>query len=422
MKNKKIFRQVAVNRLSSPEELDNLLQVTSPKGWIALAGIGVLILTAVLWAVMGRIPTKLTGRQCILVKNGGVNIVTTSASGRLSDLAVEAGDKVTRGQIIGRLEQYDLLQKIKVNEARLKEVQSQYKQAVALAAQSATLRAATAAQQRLNLNTQLASADQRARLLKDRIDSQSSLFEQGLITKQTLIASQLELAAVQLEAENIKAQFKQLEVSRLEASKQSDHEVEQASNQLEDVKRSLALMAREARNFTSIVSPYTGRVLEVKATEGQLVDRGTHLISIESSGADINEIEAYVYLPAADGKKVSNGMKVEISPSTVKREEFGFLPAFVTSVADYPSTDQGLMRVFGNDKLVQQLSGTMAPIQILASLKPSSRNPSRYEWSTRSGPPFAIQSGTSCSALITLSEQRPIELVLPILRKVAGFD
>lgn len=422
MKNKKIFRQAAVNRLSSPEELDNLLQVTSPKGWMALAGIGVLILTAVLWAVMGRIPTKLTGRQCILVKNGGVNIVTTSASGRLSDLAVEAGDKVTRGQIIGRLEQYDLLQKIKVSEARLKEVQSQYKQAVALAAQSATLRAATAAQQRLNLNTQLASADQRARLLKDRIDSQSSLFEQGLITKQTLIASQLELAAVQLEAENIKAQFKQLEVSRLEASKQSDHEVEQASNQLEDVKRSLALMAREARNFTSIVSPYTGRVLEVKATEGQLVDRGTHLISIESSGADINEIEAYVYLPAADGKKVSNGMKVEISPSTVKREEFGFLPAFVTSVADYPSTDQGLMRVFGNDKLVQQLSGTMAPIQILASLKPSSRNPSRYEWSTRSGPPFAIQSGTSCSALITLSEQRPIELVLPILRKVAGFD
>jgi HlyD family secretion protein len=80
------------------------------------------------------------------------------------------------------------------------------------------------------------------------------------------------------------------------------------------------------------------------------------------------------------------------------------------------------MRVFGNERVVQQLTGLLPPIQILASLKPSPNNLSRYEWSTRQGPPFLLQSGTLCSADITLAEQRPITLVLPILKKSLGLD
>ena len=422
MTKKNLFRQVALNKLSSPEELDRLLRVTSPKGWIALIGIGVLLLTATVWAVVGKIPIKLVGQQCILVKTGGINVVTAASGGRLSDLAIEVGDTVTRGQTIGRLEQYDMLQKIEAEEARLKEVQAQYDQAQAVALRAANLRAATLSQQGQNLQHQLAAAHQRHALVKDRIETQSTLYDQGLITKQTLIASRLEATAAQLEAENIQAQFKQLELTRLEETKQSDNEVESARNRLDEVKRSIVLMVRDAKNFTSIVSPYSGRILEVKVTDGQLVERGTNLVGIESSGADVNEIEAYVYLPASEGKKVYGGMKLEISPSTAKREEFGFMPAFVASVAEYPSTDEGLMRVFGNNKLVQQLSGEHAPIQIVASLKPAYNNASNYEWSTRRGPPFSIQSGTSCSASITLSEKRPVEFVIPILKKALALD
>ena len=419
---KGIFRQVALDRLSSPEELDSLLQVTSTKGWLALIGILVLIVTTVLWSIFSTLPTKLLAQQCILVKSGGVNIVTIAASGRLSDIAVEAGDKVTRGQIIGRIDQFELLQKNKANEARLKELQAQYDQAVSMSEQGSRLRDATLAQQRQNFEAQFAAANQKIKLLKDRIESQTLLFDQGLITKQTLIGSQLDLTSTQLEAETVKSQLKQLDVTRLEGNKQSENEVIQARNQLDDMKRNITLALRETSNSTLIVSPYTGRVVEVKASEGQLIQSGVPLISVESSGVDINEIEAYIYLPAADGKKVKAGMTVQISPSTAKREEFGFLPALITEVAEYPSTDQGLMRVFGNERVVQQLTGLLPPIQILASLKPSPNNLSRYEWSTRQGPPFLLQSGTLCSADITLAEQRPITLVLPILKKSLGLD
>lgn len=422
MTNPTLFRQVALNRLSSPDELDCLLQVTSAKGWLALCGIGVLLATAVGWSLLGRLPTKLLGQQCILVKNGGVNLLTTSASGRLVDLAVEVGDTVARGQIIGRLEQPELLPTIEASEAHLKQVQAQYQQVAAVAAHGSELQAATMAQQRQNFAHQLASAAQRLKLVRERIETQTGLFQQGLITKQTLLASQLEATAIDLDTQNIESQIQQLEVTRLETRKLRDNEVVLASNQLDDARRATGLLVRNAKALTAIVSPYSGRVLEVKATEGQLVERGTDLLTVESSGLDANELEAYVYLPGAEGKKVHSGMKVEISPSTAKREEFGYLPAFVTSVADYPSTQQGLMRVFGNDKLVQQLAGTQAPIQIMAALKPAIRNVSHYEWSTRSGPPFSIQSNTTCLASITLYEQRPIALVIPIFKKLAGVE
>jgi HlyD family secretion protein len=417
-----IFRKVALARLSSPEQLDSLLQVTTLQAWFALLGIAVLLAAVLSWSVLGAVPTKLVAQQCILVKSGGVNSVTAPAGGRLSDLSVLPGDVVTRGQIIGRIDQNELLQKIQSYEARLKEAEAQQAQTVLLAQQSNELRDSTLARQVQGYAAQAAAAAQKVKLLKERIESQTRLYEQGLITRQTLINSQLELSSTELEGETIKAQLKQLEVQRLEARKQVENEVARARIQVEDVKRSIGLLLREANSSSNVVSPYAGRVLEVKVSEGQLVDRGSGLLSIEAAGADINEIEAYIYLPAADGKRVTDGMKVEISPSTAKREEYGFLPGTVSQVADYPSTDEGLMRVFGNAKLVQQLSGSAPPIQIQAALKPSAHSPSNYAWSTRMGPPFQIQSGTSCAASIVLAEQRPIAMVMPILKKTFGLD
>ena len=65
-----IYRSAALERLSSPEELDSLMQVTTPKGWLALLSLGGLILVALLWGIFGRIPTKVTGSGIILERMG----------------------------------------------------------------------------------------------------------------------------------------------------------------------------------------------------------------------------------------------------------------------------------------------------------------------------------------------------------------
>ena len=45
---KEMFRKEAMQELGSPEELDKMLRVITPKGWIALSALGVLLIGIIL--------------------------------------------------------------------------------------------------------------------------------------------------------------------------------------------------------------------------------------------------------------------------------------------------------------------------------------------------------------------------------------
>lgn len=55
-----LYRKSALERISSPEQLDKALTVTSPLSWIALAAVTVVILVTVVWSVIGTIPVTVT--------------------------------------------------------------------------------------------------------------------------------------------------------------------------------------------------------------------------------------------------------------------------------------------------------------------------------------------------------------------------
>ena len=52
-----IFRQQSLNRVSSPEELDQYLQVTGPGVWMTLAIIIVLLIGVFSWMIFGELDT-----------------------------------------------------------------------------------------------------------------------------------------------------------------------------------------------------------------------------------------------------------------------------------------------------------------------------------------------------------------------------
>ena len=80
---KPIFRKAALERLSSPEQLDLLMQVTTPKGWLALIALTGLLVMVVIFSFVARIPITVTG-QCILLDGGGdVNSSPTNDLGAI---------------------------------------------------------------------------------------------------------------------------------------------------------------------------------------------------------------------------------------------------------------------------------------------------------------------------------------------------
>jgi len=277
-----LFRKVALERLSSPEQMDQLIHVTSPRGWLALFALLLLLATAVGWGVVGRVPTQVLG-EGILIKPGGVQKVVARTSGQVTRLSAAVGEVVERGAVVATI------------------------------------------------------------FLSD----------------------------------------------------------ERAESQLD-----------------YITSPHSGRILEVMVSEGNAVSPGTPIANIESLE---QELEAVIYVPLADGKKVRPGMVVQISPSTVRREEYGLMLGTVRSVAEYPSTPQGMMRLLENANLVERLSGDGTPIEVLADLTRDPTTQTGYKWTSSRGPPITIQRGTVCTATITVKEQRPITLVIPAFKEILGL-
>ena len=63
-----IFRQQSLSRVSSPEELDQYLQVTGPGVWMTLAVIIVLLIGVFSWMIFGKLDT--TVPVAVMAQNG----------------------------------------------------------------------------------------------------------------------------------------------------------------------------------------------------------------------------------------------------------------------------------------------------------------------------------------------------------------
>ena len=139
---------------------------------------------------------------------------------------------------------------------------------------------------------------------------------------------------------------------------------------------------------------------------------------IERVSENIDDLTAVVFVPSHDGKRVRRGMRVMVNPSTVKAADFGSMLGIVTSVSEYPATQQGLARTVANEKLVQDLMKGGPPIQIIVKLLPDASNHSGFRWTSSRGPNVKITSGTLCNAHIVVEEVPPVSYVIPFLKKV----
>ncbi|WP_066708281.1 NHLP bacteriocin system secretion protein [Curvibacter delicatus] len=415
-----IFRKSSLDRLASPEQLDSLIRVTSPRAWLALAAIGGLLLTALLWGIFGSIPSKVRG-SCILIRPGGVDEIVAPGNGWVSDISVEAGDMVRHGQMIARVERSTSMDQIKSAEAKLHELRARQEQVKLINSRSTAEQGAYLADSERGLRAKIATAEEQVRTLEGKIRNQELLLEQGLITRQTLLNSRLEWSTARQSIDAFQNEIRQIGVRRLESRKQTDTEQSTLAIQLNEAERNLASLMRSSDQSSLVFSPFSGRVLEIKLAEGSPVNAGTSILTLEQTGASVSDLEAVVYIAPLDGKKVKTNMDVQIAPSTVRQEEFGLMVGKVKSVADFPSSTEGMQRVLRNPQLVQQLAAGAAPIAVQADLTPSATTVSGYKWTSPKGPDTRIESGTLCSATITVSNRRPISLVIPILRDNLGI-
>jgi HlyD family secretion protein len=416
----KIFRKVALDRLSSPEQLDQVMQITTAKGWISLATLGLLLMTTVGWSVLGSLSEKVTGRG-ILIRTGGVLEVVSSDSGRVTDIPVEVGDEIEEGQVIAWVAQPDLLDQLEERRAELATLRRENELNAAFMTNQARLQAERLRQQAAGLGQAIASDRDRLAALEQRIVAQERLVAKGLLARPTLLASHQDRDQTREKIALGQNQLRQIEVEELATRNQLDEALRTSRAAINTAEAELQQLERRFRASSQVVSPYTGRVLELMTEQGKLLDRGEPVLSLDLTGDSIQDLLAIVYVPSIHGKKVRPGMEIHLAPSTVAQEEYGMMIGRVTLVSDYPASSKGMLRVLKNSQLVQELSGGGAPYEVHAELIVDPSTPSLYRWTSSSGPPARIESGTVAAAFVTVETQRPISRVIPLLRNWSGI-
>lgn len=168
---------------------------------------------------------------------------------------------------------------------------------------------------------------------------------------------------------------------------------------------------------TEVTSLVEGTIIEMRAAEGQFIPAGTAVSTVTSGGDDYFVL---ALLPPAAGKRIVEGMQVNVVPSTVSQEEYGSMPGTVVGVSERPVSLAEVQTFLQDEQLTEILTGGSPRIVVEISLQEDDSTTSGFKWNTGSGPPFAITPGTLSSAEVIIAEQAPITLVLPYLETLLG--
>src|ERR1700693_4762837 len=191
-----IFRDVSLERLSSPDELDRLLRVTDAKAWIAQLAIFGLLVLAIVWGYTGRLPSTVSG-QGVIVRTGGVLNVVAAGSGVVEQLNVNAGDKIRAGQIIATVAQPGILEKHNGAQQSLAQAMRDSQRSHALREREALLGIATIQRKRANAENEIKHLEEQAELAKEQIAAQDQLLVAGIVVKTKTIEARQNLASIE---------------------------------------------------------------------------------------------------------------------------------------------------------------------------------------------------------------------------------
>lgn len=411
------FRKAALDRLSSPEQVDDLLSINSAKYWIALLAIFLVLVTVVIWSIKGSLASKASG-QAVILRSGTILNAVSLGGGVVLSVNVKVGDRVAPGQVIARVGEPTLIAQIKAAEVELNQAKYDRTAAIEIAKNNAKLQLTALQVQRLNTTREISDFDLQARLADEKIAVDQELYSSGLATKWQVLDAKQTRVTVEQNIADRKALLKSFDSQ--EYSLNAEPQLENAKLQQQIQHQELVLRGLQEQLSLSqdVRTTYGGQVIEMKADPGMVIEANTPILSIEP---DSKNLEVLVCVPYETAKSIRPGMEAEISPSTIKREEFGFIRGTVTYAANFPATPAALMREFENEDLVKAITRAGPVSQVRINMDRDKDAISGLQWSSSKGPPLAISSGTICSVDVITRKQRPISLLVPYLKKTLGL-
>ncbi|ABA87531.1 efflux pump, RND family, membrane fusion protein [Syntrophotalea carbinolica DSM 2380] len=268
-----------------------IVSIGSYFGWLALHKKETVSVLAT--DVVSRGPVRQVLEQTGIVKTqvGAIVKIGTRATGTIEKMLVQVGDRVSRGQLVARIDNREI--RAQVAEAR------------------AGLRTDEAELQRVRriepLNIEEAQAElaltrAQAEYLRSNYQRIRQLAAEGIVSQ-----DELENAQQQAEVETRREAARQTALERL----QQEYEENLRQAQLAVQSSRAKLDALQVRlSYTDIHSPIDGIVSQVTAQEGETIVAGLQVANLITV-LDTSRLEMWIYVDETDIGQVSPGQQVE---------------------------------------------------------------------------------------------------------------
>lgn len=252
--------------------------------------------------------------------------------------------------------------------------------------------------QRSANQTRLNTAFSEASTLYSNAYSQQQSIEQQI--KDLTLENSFEVQNKDVNAETLQAQF--------EASKEAI---------LKDLNSQLDSYYENGQQ-EEIIAAASGTVVDVAVEKNQIVGQGTTVVKIKSDAYQEGDKEIIrSYVPLADGKKLSEGMDVVVTPSTVDEQEYGHMTAQVISVGTYTVSSAEMLQVLGDETMVQSFQQQGPCVEVIISLDKDETTASGYAWSNKKGNTVNLEENTLVSAKVRIKEDAPMTKIIPFIKE-----
>jgi HlyD family secretion protein len=418
--NVSLFRKEALQEITSPEQLDQLIQVVTPRAWLAAGSVYAILLFLILWSFLGSVPTRADGYGILLAGGGDVySAVAPDGPSRVQKFLANPGDRVSKDQPLAILSRPDLAEEIQLTEKYLAALQNKYTQLLAESQEKIATRQKQTTEQQVSEQRAIENGQTKAENLRVLLANREEGFRRGIETRQNVSQTTQEYYNAKNEIENLSNQLVQAQIAQDNFVDQWREQLRTLQMKIDDENLKFSNLKKRLNLSTELKAPIAGVITHIPLAIGSIANIGTPLVNIASEGSGL---DALIYVPAQLGKQLKAGMRAQVTPTTVEKAEFGSIDGKVVSVSPFPATPEAIQAALQNQDLVKKFTEKEPPIEVRIRLQNNLKTFSGLKWSSAQGPRQAITPGTLANAMITIREQAPITLFIPALKKLMGIQ
>ncbi len=269
--------------MSSPERLDQLIRIVSPKDWFLLAILLTLGAVLIAWCIWGHLPTTVSG-QGIIIRPNKIVEIQSQAAGRLADFNLHEGDEVKKGELIGVIDDSPIRRQQEEDRARLAVLEAEDHKQNDLQGQQARLQDRDFTAHQKDLQMQIASLNEGVHdrealrsVFKKRLDALHESIKEGieprvssdlLETEKENLDNEVRISEIDTQRSDLESQINRIETQRTELSRSLLQSSNQRQNQILELRRNIEVAQVQLENSTRILSEYGGRVVEIAGPSG----------------------------------------------------------------------------------------------------------------------------------------------------------